>query len=251
MKLRRILQVAFVLALSGIIFSASVLAQERTVGVNIGNFFRYADITSNWSSNDPNSTIPPAWEEYNEMEWYYAFVEDVSGTNITFQTVQRFKNGTEKEGGYIDIDTGDGNMVMFAISANLEANDTIYASGINSNLQINETVVRTYQEGVRNTNHLNQTGELSGTWNQIDYYYYYSVNHYWDKPTGIQVELNVEVINQTGQYLSTWSMAARITESNVWVIPEFPTWASILLVFIVLTVSIAIYKRRLLKTPIR
>ena len=33
-------------------------------------------------------------------------------------------------------------------------------------------------------------------------------------------------------------------------IPEFPTWTSMLLLLIVLTVAIAIYKRRLLKTPI-
>ncbi|MFQ6000018.1 MAG: hypothetical protein ACE5J6_04495 [Candidatus Bathyarchaeia archaeon] len=33
------------------------------------------------------------------------------------------------------------------------------------------------------------------------------------------------------------------------VIPEFPTWASMLLMLRVLTVAIAIYKRRLLKTP--
>ena len=34
------------------------------------------------------------------------------------------------------------------------------------------------------------------------------------------------------------------------VVPEFPTWTSMLLIVIVLTVAISIYKRRLLKTPI-
>jgi len=37
---------------------------------------------------------------------------------------------------------------------------------------------------------------------------------------------------------------------GIHVIPEFPTWISMLLIFIVLTVTIVIYKRRLLKTPI-
>jgi len=37
---------------------------------------------------------------------------------------------------------------------------------------------------------------------------------------------------------------------EVIIIPEFPTWTSMLLILIVLTVVIAIYKRRLLKTPI-
>jgi len=33
------------------------------------------------------------------------------------------------------------------------------------------------------------------------------------------------------------------------VIPEFPTWTSMLLILIALTAAIAIYKRRQLKTP--
>ena len=38
-------------------------------------------------------------------------------------------------------------------------------------------------------------------------------------------------------------------EHKVEIIPEFPTWTSILIILIMLTVAIAIYKRRLLKTP--
>ena len=50
-----------------------------------------------------------------------------------------------------------------------------------------------------------------------------------------------------------WDTPYVIDEYNVDnypIVPEFPTWASILLIFIVLTFAIAIYKRRLLKTPI-
>ena len=45
---------------------------------------------------------------------------------------------------------------------------------------------------------------------------------------------------------TTHTITIRATE----VIPEFPTWTSILFMLIVLTISTAIYKRRLLKTPI-
>jgi hypothetical protein len=37
---------------------------------------------------------------------------------------------------------------------------------------------------------------------------------------------------------------------HIMIVPEFPTWTSVLLVFIVLTVAIVITKRRLLKTLI-
>ena len=40
-------------------------------------------------------------------------------------------------------------------------------------------------------------------------------------------------------------------QSQEYVIPEFPMWTSMLLLLVVLTVALAIYKRRLFKTPIR
>jgi hypothetical protein len=42
----------------------------------------------------------------------------------------------------------------------------------------------------------------------------------------------------------------KLTIAWTGIIPEFPTWAPLLLVILTLTVTIAIYKRRLLKTPI-
>jgi hypothetical protein len=233
----------------------SVVAPPRIVGVAAGNWFKYGILDVNWNSNDPNATFPPSgWEflvDMNKTEWALISVEDVSGTNVTTQYTTHFKNGTEKiEGGYVDIDTGDGNMSLVAISANLNANDTFYTSGSYSTWKINETIVRTYPDGVRETNLLNMTYEHSWAVNETHYYYYFTMNYYWDKSTGMLVEDYYEVINQTGEYLTTWSVLSRITESNVWVVPEFPTSASILLILIVLTATIAIYKRRLLKTPI-
>ena len=234
----------------------SVVAQPRIVGVSVGDWFKYGDITVNWSSNDPNATFPPPGYEWmemiNETEWIKMTVENVSGTNITLPTLYHYKNGTEEaSGGYVDIDTGDGeNVTLNIISANLDANDTVYASGYLSTWKINETIVRTYPDGVRNTNHLNMTSEQSWTSNETEYYFYHSTNFYWDKSTGIIVEESFEDINQVGELLTTWSLLIRITESNVWVVPEFPTWTSILLILIVLTIAVVIYKRRILITPI-
>jgi len=228
-----------------VLILTSVVAQERIVGVNVGDWFRYGDITVNWSSNDPNATLPPNSEKLNETEWMLLSVENVSGTTITFQSTWHFKNGTEKiESGYINIDTGDTeNMGGAAISANLEANDTLYTAYAS---KINETVVRTYPDSVRETNHLNVTLEES----LMQYYHYRSDNLYWDKQTGILVEQYVEEIEQTEEYLTTYSASVRITESSVWVIPEFPIRTSMLLILIVLTVAIVLYKRRLPKTLI-
>ena len=244
--MKKIVLLSFVLLLlSTAMVVTAVVAQQRIVGVNVDDWFKFGDITVNWSSDNPNATLPPNLEEFNETEWVLLSVKNVSGTTITFQSTRHFKNGTERiESGYLDIDTGDTeNMGGAAISANLEVNDTLYTG---STVKINETVVRTYPDGVRETNHLNVTLEES----LMQYYYYRTENFYWDKPTGIVVEQYVEEIEQTEEYLTTYSALFRITDSSVWVIPEFPTWTSMLLILVLLTVAIAIYKRKLTKTLI-
>ena len=181
----------FVFLLFAMIVTAP--AQTRTVGVLEGDWFKYGDISFDWNSNDPNATISdPDW---NETEWMMILIIDVSGTNITGQKTVHYKNGIEEiSGGFVDIDTGDGeNATTMIISANLGVNDALYTSGDFSNWKINETVVRAYPGGVRDTNHLNMTFELS----YMDFYQYMSMNYYWDKSTGIIVEMSVEEIHQT------------------------------------------------------
>ena len=231
---------AFVLVLlSTAMVVTAVVAQQRIVGVNVDDWFKYGDITVNWSSNNPNATLPPGSEELNETEWMLLSVKNVSGTTITFQSTRHFKNGTERiESGYLDIDTGDTeNMGGAAISANLEVNDTLYTG---STVKINETVVRTYSDGVRETNHLNVTLEES----LMQYYYRRTENFYWDKPTGIVVEQYVEEIEQTEEYLTTYSASVRITESSVWVIPEFPSFLILPLFMITTLLAVIIYRRK-------
>ena len=245
-----LLTLVSVFLLSAMVLTSS--AQERIVGVNVDDWFKFGDITVSWSSNDPNATFPVWLEEMNETEWMLMSVEGIFDTNITFQTVDHYKNGTERiQDGYIDIDTGDSSeetnetasMELMAISVYLDVNDTVYTSGDYSTWKINETVVRTYPDGVRETNHVNMTWEYSFTINETEYYVYNSMSYYWDRESGIIVEYYYGGINQIGEYLTTWSTLVRTTESNVWVIPEFPTWASMLLVFVTHTIAIAIYKR--------
>ena len=244
MKKRIILSTLALMFLLSAVVVTSVVAQPRIVGVSVGEWFNYGDITGSWSSNDPGAIFP--FLEFNHTEWMRISVEDVSGTNITFQSTWHFTNGTEKiESGHIDIDTGVGNMTLSAISANLNANDTIYSSPGYSTQKINETIFRTYPDTTRETNHMNITGE----YNMTGFYQYISMNWYWDRSSGMFVEMAQEYTSQTEIYTTTWSLQLRITESNVWVIPEFPTYTSLLLAFAILAVSTVMIKRRLLKTP--
>lgn len=227
-------------------------AQSRTVGVTVGDWFKYSDIRVNWSSNDPNATLPLVREwlkEMNETKWFLLSVKNVSGAIISFQTVKHFKDGSEKtENGNVSVYAGTGHMpaimigISVTISANLNENDTIYASPHFSDWKINETVTKTYAGGGRETNHLNMTWESTWTINSTLYEtIYYFEDFYWDRRTGILVEYSFEEIMRVGEYLTTLSMSYRIVESNVWIVSEFPMWTLTLFVFIVISVAIVIF----------
>jgi len=218
-------------------------ATTRTVGVRVGNKFKYRPTVS-WSSNDTSATFPSELVDANNTEWGEFTVTGISGTNITMQWTTHYKNGTETTmGGWVDVNTGAGNVTMFAISANLAENDSLYTSSYNTWF-INETVPRTYSSTVRDTNHLNMTS-LSGT---LSYRY----NFYWDKSTGVLVEQLREITNQTGTYTTATSLDVQIISSDVWTVPEFPTWTPALLILIALTsATMVIARQRQPKRPFR
>jgi hypothetical protein len=236
--------------------NSSVLAQVRTVGVSEGDWFKHGEIDVDWQSNDTSATFPPyGWDwigEWNETEWMLATVESISGTNITSQTTEYFKNGSEEiRSGWIDIDTGNStqmenetmDMTFMFILADLAVNDSVYSSAGYSEWKINETVLRVYPDISRETNHINLTWEYSFS-NGVSTYYYQSMNYYWDRSTGILVEWSIDAINQTGQYLTTWSVFSRITESNMWTVPEFFPPVTIALGSFIATLTLVVIYRR-------
>jgi len=217
-------------------------AQTRTVGVRVGNKFRY-DIIATWSSNDTSATPPSDLVDANNTQWFDVNVTAISGTNITAQLTSHLKNNTEiTTSCWKDVNTGSGNMTIFFISANLTAGDLVYTSS--SSLKINETVSRTYSGVKRDANHLNTTSSISGTQTGYDLY--------WDKSTGVLVEELQETTNQTGTYTTTSSIGLQISSSDLWVVPEFPTWTSALLILIMLTSATwVIARQRQPKRPFR
>lgn len=220
----------------------AVSAITRMPGVAAGNQFVYG-IFVNWQSNDPNATIPSYYQDLNETQWLMVTITNVQVTNVTGQTVQHFKNGTElQSNGYADVDTGAGtNLTMWVIAANLNANDSIYTTGYYSSWIINETVPMTYPGGVRQTNHFNVTMTYSAGNTTMQQ----SENIYWDRPTGVVTELSMEFLNQTGLYLTTMNYGVHITASSVWIVPEYPTWIPVLILLFTITSVAVVHKRKL------
>jgi hypothetical protein len=244
--MRRLFWIVLVLSSLGAIGIGANLAkaQVRTVGVSLGDLFKYT-VTFDLSSTDPNVTIPPYSVSLNDTEWMSTSIIDVSNppapANVIVQMTTRFKNGTETtQRGTTDVESGIGNMTNWVVAADLNPNDAVYTEDIYSTWLINETIVRTYPSGTRNTNHFNTSTES----NMTGFYQYYSQNFYWDKSTGIMVEMSFSQITQTSVSQTIMSGKITMSESSVWVVPEFPTWTLILLILIVLTIAIATKKYR-------
>jgi hypothetical protein len=207
-------------------------AQTRIVGVDIGNKFRYS-VTASWISDDPNATAPFYLVDYKDTEWLEINITAISGRNITGQNTKHYWNGTETAvDSWVDVDTGTGSLTSFFISANLTVGDTMYNSSYFPQF-INETVPRTYLDTVRDTNHIRTTSDgISNT----------NYSMYWGKLTGVLVDMLVENTYQTDAYTTSWSVEFQIINSDIWVVPEFPTWTSAILMIIVLTSAIIIVR---------
>jgi len=228
----------------------SAAAVVRTPGVNVGNTFTYGNLSFSFYSNNASATPPPEWKELNETEWFSMSVQNVVNNNVTCSLQAHYKNGSDMtEGGWIDVDTGDDvNMTWFLISANLNPGNSIYSIGEYSTWIINETIQKMYNGVPRDTNHINMTIEES-----YPPYAYANVsqNYYWDKATGVLTGLSVffnETMNYTTPITTVYSISLELTESNVWVIPEFMGLPQTLLLIASLTLVTLASKRKLLKT---
>ncbi len=215
-------------------------AQTRVVGVEVGDKSTYTVGGWGWGSNDPNAVVSSIFLDYNETAWIEISVTAISGTNITGQNTKHYKNGTEIiADGWVDVDSGNGSLTSYFISANLTAGDLIYTSPYHVGEFINETVYKGYQSGPRETNHFDAT--LIGGSSNMSY------DFQWDKLTGVLVETYVRNYYLTGNYWNSWSVLIQISSSDVWVIPEFSTWTAMLIILVVLAAGVVIFKQRLRK----
>ena len=178
---------------------------ERKVGVNVGYWIQYR-ISVTWESNDPNATTPQHVLDSQQLLFFSNVVQSVSGTNITFDRIMHFQNGTEKSYTYwVDVDTGRGSTYLFFISANLSAGDIIY-TGIGEDIgEIDETITRSYLGETVEVNHSNSTTSNG-------YFIYGDI--YWNKATGVLYELYMNHTTYTTKGEETYA-----TQETQWLYP--------------------------------
>ena len=211
-------------------------AQTRAVGVAEGDWFKYG-FTFDWNSELNMTSEEVPFSDFLMSEWVTLNIQDISGTNVTGCITIHFENGTDNtQDVSVDVDTGDGNLRNWLISAGLNANDLLYLSG--SNERINETITQTYPWGSRETNHLVYSYNYSSEEDNSDI----RVNMFWDKEIGVLTELSFEadaLMNGTAMSASAlWT----IVDSNIETIPEFDT-SALIIVTVSMTILILWFKR--------
>ena len=143
----------------------------------------------------------------------------------------------------INIEVCNGNTVtgntITSNNVGLSINSFIEEGSLNNTIYHNSFFDNTAQVYV--------TAGYANTWDDG----YPSGGNYWSDYADID-QYSGPYQNETGPD-GIWDHPYIIDENNIDhypIVPEFPTWTSMLLILIMLTIGIAIYKRRLLQTPI-
>jgi len=250
-----------IVLLSVFLLSAMIvpsLSQDVTVGVSVGDWFKFEG-TLLYYEADEGVPFPPSQYVtqpmvYNESDWQTVTVTDITGNNVTVEIVTHWKNGTETtEEVNEDITVG---MTMQIIPANMEGGDVLREeTDIGFGMiwparNLNESIMVEYLNSTREANVLDWTHPAMMFAPDDRTHQVYD----WDKETGALVKFSMdgnttawdESYNAIGQ--AHYMVENVIVDTNIWtVIPEFPTGTVMLLVFIAITVSIDLYRRKTLK----
>jgi hypothetical protein len=172
--------VLVVMLFSGVDFASA----EGNVGVVVGQTadYTYAISRTVRDSNGNLTTSTPFTVDYLET----ITVQEISGTNVTFEFERDLLNGTKETGmSWVNVSDGDGT-VFVVISANLNAGALLYPDWVNENgtsegaYSVNETVLLKYGDTMMEVNHLNLSYTLDDQPR--------SENYYWEKSTGLIVK---------------------------------------------------------------
>jgi len=232
------------LLLSAAMFAQLAFAQARTTGVSEGDWFKYG-FSFEWDSGLNMTFEDFAFSDFLEGEWAMLSVQGVSGTNVTGQFTIHFENGTETlMSGSVDVSSGAGNLAMWLISADLNADDFLYQSEFNEAM-INETVIRDYHWGSRETNHIMYSYEYTSEELNSSI----RADMYWDQEMGILTQLSFNAELQQEGNTTAASVSCVITESNIENIPEFTQPALMLMLVTLTTLCFMIKKKRKLQHP--
>ncbi len=178
--------VLVVMLFSGVEFASA----EGNVGVAVGQSadYTYAISGTVRDSNGSLTTSMPFTVDYLET----ITIQEISGTNVTFEFERDLLNGTEETGtSWVDVSNGNGTGVFVVISANINTGGLLYPDWVNENgtsegaPSVSETVLLKYGDVMMEVNHLNLSYTVDDQPRSENY------NYYWEKSTGLIVKWSI------------------------------------------------------------
>ena len=189
------------------------------VGVHVGDTFTYK-LTGESVLGSVDAVTPAYLSEYNDTDYYQITITAIVSTNVSFNTIWRFTNGTEITSPQIlDIASGnssDKNGFWAIYPSNLKVSDLLRPTGYDEQI-VNETTTTTYGAISRQTNfwqiesQFTDPSDPTGNTMRDDY-----TGIYFDQQTGVLTNLeNVQRYNNP-QYniIIIW----QLTSSSVWAV---------------------------------
>jgi uncharacterized repeat protein (TIGR02543 family) len=197
------------------------------VGIKVGDWVKLKYTFTDW----PSGQTYPEWLKFEFL--------DIEGTNATVQFTQRVSDGTQQsDTASIDIaNIEDPLLAGIVIFANRTTGDPVYIAGY-GNVTIEDEAIRTYAG-------TNRTVVYASIWPTEA-----QVTYYWDKLTGVLVEVSSTSLDFTA--------TAKATATNMWETTaiRMPWWPWIIVAVVAVGLVIFFLRRRRAavrrkRTPVR
>jgi hypothetical protein len=184
--------------------------KEWKVGVNVGDWWKYGNITLNLNSSDPNAT-PPTFQPFflaNETDWQTFNVTEVSGRNVTLKIIVHFKNQTEiVEEIHGDI-ANNTSLIFVLIASNLSIQEPFLIDGAPIMSEKVYNCIGVPRRAVT-FNISQQSNSADGTEDVF-------IEFTWDKFTGILLDLYEQFYVTNGSAYYKLDLHMNIVETNLW-----------------------------------
>jgi hypothetical protein len=228
--------------LSVFLLSAIVVPSfSQTIGVAVDDVFSYVGRYS-YESTSSDIMVPyqlADFEVWTEIKWINRTVTAIDGSNVTFENaINYYANDTVGTNTTV-IDTSGTQHVLsiWVVDADADVGDEVGYDDtwLGGPVNITDIVQFSYAEETRDCKrHSTVTGA------------YATVNrtYLWDDTTGILVKQIISTNYESGADYAIGEYVLDLDRTNLWVVPELPTGAVMLAVFVAVTVSIAIYRRK-------
>lgn len=248
MKLTAYVTIVLIASLLLIVITPTASAQDEivpTAGVQLGNKFTYT-VTGSYSSNAPLADVPAEVINAAASAYFTITIVNVSNPNVGYTWVWHFTNGTDQTGdGINNLDIPSESVGPFwpIVAANLTTGEKIHMH-FGDQSTFNETIMWTYTNYTRETNHLQTSIQEQNNQTAVTKYRTVDSDAYFDQQTGMLISLHDQTTYQDPSFTTTitWTLAGQ----NVWdynslgSYPPAPFWTLPVIIAVAVVIAILV-----------